>query len=771
MASRKNIIRVLKVAAFVAGTATIASCNDYHYDPAYVQAVLDYNWSQKIGEIDSLQNWSMAEQAKANMAVYGVDALSDYKLKLYTDNPLANPEAKLVASVPVTTDEMGSAAVQLDVDILKGQTTFCACYEDKDLRRNYKPVALINGEIDAIFGDKPTRASSSSDGLVIPEKSSPADEVNAKKSLAKEVDSKNIVQDYPYSYDESGNQVPHPDYALVLKISAGVTCNDYIRVLASENEYARTLYVDGTWNVTSNDQRLGGQGLIVVGNGGKINIAEGAHLQSDNFGRIVVLPGGSIEGKGTLSFHNGSGSSFDYNAGTINVGKLNNNGGEMYNYGTLKTNELQGGAGLSVYVNHGTMTIDHSTYGSTSANTRILNACQLDVTQNLCCKIIKMGSSSYASIGGNLLMSGSWDGTSDAAEIVMASASLIRVAGGVALNNASIVGPLTGANAVCEFGQIGDPNNQVATNFTTNTIDGKEQITDGYVINNLSISIDKTETIDNYWNLTPYGKFYMCMLNGRLYDVAQINGDASNNWQTTYFPVYREGVMVGNGQAAIVSKGQANVNIPSGCGAAYVPEQGREDQAEPQSFIFACEDLGTSDDFDFNDVVFEVTHAAGTNKVNVEVLAAGGTLTLELVYIDASGNEIAIGEAHRLLGAEDGVMTNTEEIDHHQSAPVTIDVENGWSLASNYTRFKVKVSTVQGATGGVVVTSPNEGRGKAPQIIIVPGGWEWPLERVNITEAYPGFVNWSKNASFSSWNQSKDPDMIVPRSNVATRSR
>jgi len=760
MASRKNIIRVLKVAAFVAGTATIASCNDYHYDPAYVQAVLDYNWSQKIGEIDSLQNWSMAEQAKANMAVYGVDALSDYKLKLYTDNPLANPEAKLVASVPVTTDEIGSAAVQLDVDILKGQTTFCACYEDKDLRRNYKPVALINGEIDAIFGDKPTRASSSSDGLVIPEKSSPADEVNAKKSLARNVSWANVDQNWTDS----------PDYASVLIINEADTWDGTISVLGSNGNLARTLYVDGTWKVNGY-QQLGGGGLIVVGANGKIDIPSGSSLISDNSGRIVVLKGGQITGQGALTFANGSTGTFDYNAGTIDVGTLNNNGGEMYNYGTLKTNELQGGAGLSVYVNHGTMTIDHSTYGSTSANTRIFNACQLEVTQNLCCKIIKMGSSSYASIGGNLLMSGSWDGTSDAAEIVMASASLIRVAGGVALNYASIVGPLTGANAVCEFGQIGDPNNQVATNFTTNTIDGKEQITDGYVINNLSISIDKTETIDNYWNLTPYGKFYMCMLNGRLYDVAQINGDASNNWQTTYFPVYREGVMVGNGQAAIVSKGQANVNIPSGCGAAYVPEQGREDQAEPQSFIFACEDLGTSDDFDFNDVVFEVSHAAGTNKVNVEVLAAGGTLTLELVYIDASGNEIAIGEAHRLLGAEDGVMTNTEEIDHHQSAPVTIDVENGWSLASNYTRFKVKVSTVQGATGGVVVTSPNEGRGKAPQIIIVPGGWEWPLERVNITEAYPGFVNWSKNASLSSWNQSKDPDMIVPRSNVATRSR
>lgn len=39
-------------------------------------------------------------------------------------------------------------------------------------------------------------------------------------------------------------------------------------------------------------------------------------------------------------------------------------------------------------------------------------------------------------------------------------------------------------------------------------------------------------------------------------------------------------------------------------------------------FIFACEDLGGDDDFDFNDVVFSLKYVAGQQKASIKALAA-----------------------------------------------------------------------------------------------------------------------------------------------------
>lgn len=746
-------------AIMMAGAAMITTSCDTENDLDVInpnQAALDANWLEKFGDIDPNQNWCFATSAKASVAVYGIDALSDYQLQIYTENPIHSNNALLMASKKVTTDANGNASVNFDaVDVLKGQTMFYACYMDRYYRRAVKPVSLVDGVINAQFGTPGTRAASAnSDALVAPDLSlsDVKTAVMAKYSEAKEVTNSNKDQNWDGS----------PDFATVLKISAGNTWNGNISVLASNSNYGgygRTLYVDGTWNLNNEGEQKLGTGLIVVGNGGKIIIPQNSQLRTDNGGRIVVLPGGSIEGAGELTFCNGSiAGNEDYIAAgaTVNVGKLNNNGGTVFNYGTLQATELIGGAGLSIYVNRNKMIIDHSTLGSSSANTRIYTSCCLQVNGDLCCRNLKLYDPSYVYIKGNLKMSTAEDGTIDPTEILMAKNSHLTVDGGVALNSTSIVGPTDGW-AICEFGKIGAPG--VETNFTPAWINGQEQITDGCVKNNLYISIDQTEQITNYWNLSPYGKFVMNMLNGRLFDVNTTWNQATQQNDVTVH--YREGVQAGNGNAVIVEKGKAPIYIPAGdCGVPeYQGLNGAPSTPQPQNFIIACEDLGSTLDVDFNDVVFSVGHVTGEKSISITALAAGGTLEANVYY-----NDIKIGEIHEMLGVGDhSQMLNTSADGITKTgSTITIDVDDeNWKFEDNFNNFSIRVTGNDQTSR--FIKAPKTGN--APFMIAVPSTWEWPREFVNIEKAYPGFSTWSQDANSTSWSLAPEPSLVISRSN------
>lgn len=759
----KSVSKSFKMVALVAATTgmVLSSCgHESIYDPDYANKVLQQNWKEKMmdnnGEIDPNQNWSMAQEVQANIAIFGMDALSDYKLKLFTDNPLVNERAELIASVAVKTDGTGSANVNMPVDVKKGQTIFYACYEDSHNRRNVKPVGLINGEIDAIFGKSmATRGSLSSDGLVIPQVEDPSNAVNAQYAQAVEVNSENSVMNW-----SAGD-----GFAKVLKIGAGNTWTGAINVGASENELGRTIYVDGTWDLSSvSEMRLGGTGKIVVRPGGKIVLGNNTKLVTDNRGRLVVMAGASIMGPGLVEFANGTGADFNYNAGTINVGIMNNNGGDFYNYGDITVQELAGGAGGSVYVNWGKMFVDHTGRSMhngqptmfNASNMRIKNACQLEVTHSLFARNLDMGEGSYTHVGEHLKMELAEGGIGGDPELLMAKGAQLLVDGGVALNNVNIVGPTDGW-AICQFGQCGDPEGEIEMNYeSTNDLN----VNKGYVINNLYISIDRPAAISDQDYYNPRGNAYLAfthvMMNGKNMGGEYVWNNETNSGGTQ--PKYKTTTPVGNGNAHLVNKGEANIVIPEGCAPAYNPIEPDPTPEIPQTFIFACEDLGTSDDFDFNDVVFSVSHVAGETKAVVTVLAAGGTLD---AYIEYDNNEL--GEVHSMLGAEPGMMTNTSEKGiTHTHAGKEISVAGDWTLANSSDKFRVRVVNLEGnSSHSEYVEAPKEG--EAPQMIILPSEWEWPTERTNIKDAYPGFVNWVKDATISDWNATKKEDLVVKR--------
>ena len=756
----RNVNKSIKLVALMAAASgmMLSSCtHESVYDPEYANKVLQQNWKdQGMGNIDPNQNWSMAESAKANMAIYGMDALSDYKLKLYTDNPLANDRAELIASIAVKTNEFGSAVASTPVDIKKGQTIFYACYEDSHNRRNIKPVGLINGEIDAIFGlGAATRGTANTDGLTIPTAADPSDAVNAKYAQAVEVDGVNSVDNWSES----------PTFAKVLKISAGNTWKGAINVGSSELDLGRTIYVDGTWDLTNaTEQRIGGTGSLVVRPGGKILLGKDTKLVTDNMGRIVVMAGASIEGPGLFELANGTGADYCYNAGTIKVSYMNNNGGTLYNYGTMDVVEISGGAKESEYINWGKMFIDHNGRTTTdgknkfnASNLCLKNACQLEVAHDFFARNFILGPSAYAHIGGNLRMELAEGTESAEPELLLAKGSLIQVDGAVAFNNVNIVGPTDGW-AVCEFGQCGDTAPQGSGEYVQMNYESTDNlnVNKGHVINNLYITIDRPGTInipEDYNNPrgNAYAAFTCVMMNG-------INIRADYKWnpvtgQNDILPYYLSNTPVGNGAAHLVNKSEANIVIPENdCTKGYNPVNPDPTPETPQTFIFACEDLGTSDDFDFNDIVFSVSYAAGETEATVKVLAAGGTLASELYYETTN-----LGEVHELLDAAPGEMINTlgSITNTHNGSKIT--VPSTWTLMGNKDKFVIHVKE----NGESSIVSNANVTGMAPQMIIVPGEWKWPLERVNIKDAYPQFVNWVGNASTTEWYKSYEGDKVV----------
>lgn len=755
MMKRKTSLQLAVALGLVLASDALVSCkNDFdYYDPDYVKQQYAESWEKTFGEIDSEQDWSMVTKASVNFSIR-LDGLETYKLQLFTENPISSESTELIASYEVNTDSKGYASKSFDIDVLKGTKSLYACYVDKYGNRYVKTVEVDGDNVNIAFGSADAassakRVAARSKGATGVSYDDVYNEAMAKVGEAVEVSNANANQTWTDS----------PDYAPVLKISAGQTWNSNIYVLSIKSQ---VVYVYGTLNLTG-DHSMGLNATLVVCDGGVVNIAEGKTLSSygdggnTEPGRLIVLKGGTVTGKGSVAFYNGTKDKYNYVApgATLDVSVLNDNGGLFYNYGTVKVDRLKGGSGNSVYVNNGTMTVgttgDTWDYSST-ASMRVYNNCYLVSEGNFHCRDLYMGESSYANIKGDFSISGSNDGINDASEVTMAANSYIHVDGGVSINNSNIVGPTEGYS-VFEMGSVS------YANYT----DGAENLSAGYVINNIYISVDNPTYGENIWNLSGYEKLEKVMIGGKLYSV-------NNDCQV----VYKNKTILGTGNTVIIEKGKSSITIPSGdCGKGYEgnTEEGGDDyEYEEQSFIFACEDLGGTDDYDFNDIVFSVSHVAGQKTATVKALAAGGTYPATIYYKTSATDSVAIGEIHARLNpnASTAIMLNTNEdasLNTYKDAGVQITVPEEWNISENRSNFGISINS--GTTwNGVYLTQTIESAmdlGKAPQVIVLPSDWEWPIERVKMTEAYPDFKNWSANSSSYDWINSKVSSKVVSR--------
>lgn len=541
---------------------------------------------------------------------------------------------------------------------------------------------------------------------------------NSDTSLAQKILDKLSEYNGDYNYwgititRESG-WVADPTFVRNFKITG--TWDGSINVVATEgytdgvkNGYERTVVVTGTWNLTA-EQRVGSLGRIIVANGGKINLAAGSNLNSVNGAQIVVLPGGEITGEGTVAFNNGTSTELlSYNGGTIDVGKFNNNGGDFYNYGTLKAGTMDGGAGNSHYYNHGIVNIGQT---GSSANLRLYNACQFYCSGNMRIRNYEGTQGSSLICAGELMLSGSEDGTSDASYVGLEAGALVQC-GTLYNNGTSWSGPTEGGYAVLD----------ITDKITFLNWEQDAPQNGGYFANNIYVSAGD-------WTNTPGG----------------------NGWSTwtakEKFNVVRNAAGNGNVKYAQKTQNEKDELIPTsedfqvgvkGCTPGF------RGKPEPETIRIIAEDLSASEgsDFDFNDVVFDVKmNWPSEGKHTITLLAAGGTLPLTIAGV----------EVHAKFGVSTNKMVNTESWTE-QRAPVTFVIEGKYANANE---IEVRV---QKGSDWPLLTAPI---GKAASKIAVSTDYEWVKELQDITNAYGQFDTYVTTGKPAKWWESAKNDTYI----------
>ena len=193
---------------------------------------------------------------------------------------------------------------------------------------------------------------------------------------------------------------------------------------------------------------------------------------------------------------------------------------------------------------------------------------------------------------------------------------------------------------------------------------------------------------------------------------------------------------------------EANIEVEGADNAFVDRDEDYIPEVETNSWIIACEDLGSVGDYDFNDAVFSVSHVGGSNTLTVTPLAAGGTYPIEVLYNDLNIGGSEGTDFHKLIDSEASVSNELySPINAYTRGtagePITIEgVPADYDI--NNHGFTVKV-TKNPNEGAITITAPDHKEVKAPQMLVLPGNWIWPVENKNIHIGYPQFENWTNN--------------------------
>ena len=174
-----------------------------------------------------------------------------------------------------------------------------------------------------------------------------------------------------------------------------------------------------------------------------------------------------------------------------------------------------------------------------------------------------------------------------------------------------------------------------------------------------------------------------------------------------------------------------------------------------------AEDLSATEasDFDFNDVVFDVTYTEGQSTATITLRAAGGTLPLKIGSTNGNGGF----EVHEAFGNyPTTTMINTGWTGSNGAnnvAPVkeTIDFtltnmddnpeinENDFLLAVKAIRIEVRKTIV--STGEYQWFEMKAEQGEPACKFAVPVGTNWCSERTSIKSQYEKFADWARTGS------------------------
>ena len=445
----------------------------------------------------------------------------------------------------------------------------------------------------------------------------------------------------------------------------------------------------------------------------------------------------------------GNSSEYFWNDGLVNVTgtiKFTNSGAKFANNGTLKGNKFDISAGSqfvnytdaevvitestditnsnAIWINNGTY--QSGTYMVKAGGNQVFNNCRLTVTGKF-----TMGNgdgSRFVLNGDAAVIANSFDWVGDN-YFWMGSNSLLLVNGTLKSNNINDDGK--------GFHQYGDDLAVISANAIT------------------------TDNVDGQGRICLYGK---------------ICDDADEMFDLKYVPAISKNNYVAEGEVTFTTK-QFTAPVPDSwktpttCRPAYIPENPDPDPV--MYYYYAFEDLGTINDFDFNDVVIRVS-APNNGTSTVQLMCAGGTMSTKVTYGTGSNVRTLCDEVHAAFGISNiKTMINTGA-GAEATFPVSLGTIENLNAQTDMSRLPFGI-TCQGNEGQVIrVENSVANNGKAPLVIVVngypegedAGKWFWSREYINIVNPYEQFGAWGANIqSHPNWywnyTERKDGKVIL----------
>ena len=479
------------------------------------------------------------------------------------------------------------------------------------------------------------------------------------------------------------------------------------------------IVVKGTLVVTGNMKLDNGKSIYVEA-GGKLEY-KGSKFEIANTSRLMNY--GTVEFTNTyVDFTNipNNGKAF-YNGGTIKessstskstfnfAGGWNNNQLTYYNEGNIELHAFQFNAQATL-VNVGHIKADTGKDGATQL-TDLSASGQNGTVINICDLSIKMYAfNKYIGCNGSLLYCERGLMTNSGANIYLGSQAMIKV--GDWYHNGGTCYASTQKEDFAVM-KITGSMNEVNGGSCGNTI--------GYFY----FDINQNKML---------GKGY----------------DASNGEAQWHINEVKSKVLIHTVSEDTAPASLSIVKEANGCNyIGYHEGNGGGGNFTPNYIYYAFEDLGTTEDFDFNDVVIRISTPDAQRKSTVTLMAAGGTLP---TYVTYNGTKIG-SEVHAAFGVGTSVMVNTGQGETKPfESLATINVPQGTDLSN--LALGIDVNGYNGQQTTVVRNAVNN-RGNAPLVVVVSGyssgtnagKWFWPREWQDISKTYTKFGAWGANAS------------------------
>lgn len=409
-----------------------SSCQekDLFDSSAYAKMLAD---SFPVTNIDPNQNWKTVGTASVSATVND-NTNETYKIKIYSENPIFNENATLLAEKDSVADGTTWTGT---VDYPMKDSVLYVARIDQSERRMVIPARIKNGTISVVFGTAVVSTKSraytrATDEYSILTQSAPYTATDIATMLNKASDATTVA-----NLNQGGNTIYY--------IAKNYIGN--INFWGSSTPYKLIITKKWTLNV---DQPIYQNLEIIVASGGELVIPSGISLNSSsNTGNLTVLNGGKVTSYGTINFNSGGS---NYNGGSITSNILENNGGTFYNADESSfnvTNLEQNSNGT--FINHSS----DCTVGNVSAtwNSNVENSCKMTITGSLACKSIVLGNG--ASITCNILDIGG-------GALKLNENSILSVSSDVSFNGVTISGPTTGS-AIFKFGYFKSSNNATSS--------------------------------------------------------------------------------------------------------------------------------------------------------------------------------------------------------------------------------------------------------------------------------------------------------------------